>query len=487
MEKKESNNTNNKIIGSLIWKICERGAAQVISLIVQIILARILAPEAFGVIAILLVFVNLANTFIQKGFASSLVRKKEASEIDYNTAFVVSEGIAIICVIIICAISPILESIYGTQNLGLYLRVISITLLFGALNSIQNAVLVRGMEFKKVFIRSAFAALGSGIISIISAKAGLGVWVLVIQTISQNVLLCIFTAFQCPWTPKFEFSKESFDSIFSFGSKILLAEIISIGVEDIRTLIIGKKYSTSDLAYYDRGQVYPATAMRSIYDSIMSVMLPVFSRNQDDYETLATQVERVSQLSCFLTFPLFVGFAAVSRPFVLLLLTEKWLNSVPFITVFCIYQLAFPIYGVMRQSLYAIGRSDSVLKLEITKGILFLISIIIGVMISPFGVAITTSISMYCASTAYLLAVKKYLPIRIVNIVSKLSKTILSCCVMFLVIRLFNNLTYFIPIAELTCDIVIGVIVYIGLNLVLRNEAIDLCIRLIKNKNRSED
>lgn len=340
------------VIGSLIWKICERGSAQLISLIVQIVLARILAPELFGIVAILLVFINIANVIIQKGFASSLIRKKDASDLDFNTAFLVSEGIAIACIIVIFFLAPFLESIYQTNELALYLRALSGVLVFGALNSIQNAALVRQMEFKKIFVRSFFAALGSGIISIFAALMNLGIWVLIIQTISQNILLCLITAFQCPWKPRLQFSKLSFNEIFSFGSKILVAEIISIVVEDIRTLVIGKKYSTEDLAYYDRGQVYPATAMSSIYDAIMSVMLPVFSKSQDDRKILASQVERACLMSSFVTFPLFIGFASVARPFVLLLLTDKWLASVPFIIVFCIYQLSFPIYGIMRQGLY---------------------------------------------------------------------------------------------------------------------------------------
>lgn len=462
------------VIGSLIWKICERGSAQLISLIVQIVLARILAPELFGIVAILLVFINIANVIIQKGFASSLIRKKDASDLDFNTAFLVSEGIAIACIIVIFFLAPFLESIYQTNELALYLRALSGVLVFGALNSIQNAALVRQMEFKKIFVRSFFAALGSGIISIFAALMNLGIWVLIIQTISQNILLCLITAFQCPWKPRLQFSKLSFNEIFSFGSKILVAEIISIVVEDIRTLVIGKKYSTEDLAYYDRGQVYPATAMSSIYDAIMSVMLPVFSKSQDDRKILASQVERACLMSSFVTFPLFIGFASVARPFVLLLLTDKWLASVPFIIVFCIYQLSFPIYGIMRQGLYAIGRSDVVLKLESLKAGYFLFAILIGIQISPLGVAIATGVSMYVATITYVISLKKFVPFNISTIIRNLSKTLLSCIIMYGVIGEINFIVRISPIVTLIIDIVIGTLVFIVLNIILKNQQVIL-------------
>ncbi len=479
----DSKESNRTILGSLVWKICERGATQLVSLIVQIILARILAPEAFGVIAILLVFINIANVFIQKGFASSLIRKKEATDIDFNTAFLVSECIALTCVAIIWIISPLLESWYQTNGLGFYLRVLSLVLVFGALNSIQNAVLVRKMEFKKIFIRSFLSAVSSGVISIAAAMANLGIWVLIIQSISQNMLLCIITTFQCPWKPKLQFSKSSFNEIFSFGSKILVAELISIGVEDTRTLIIGKKYSTSDLAYYDRGQVYPATAMRSIYDALMSVMLPVFSKNQDQDNVLARQIEKVCVMSCFFTSPLFIGFAAVAKPFVLLLLTEKWIDSTVFIVVFCFYQLIFPIYGIMRQGLYAIGKSDIVLKLEILKAALFLISIIIGVQLSPLGVAIATSIAIYIVTIVYIFVLRRFVGINVKSISSELIKTLASCLIMYLIITFFNNIVELGPALTLLIDILMGGLVFVGVSVLLRNQSMQDVLRRLKTIN----
>ena len=258
---------DGSIIRSFLWKLLERGAAQIITLVVQIVLARILVPDEFGVISILLVFINVANVFIQKGFASSLIRKPSVTKEDYNTAFVVSEIIALICVGVLCVLSRAIENFYAIDNLAAYLRVLSITLIFGALYSVQNAELVRRMRFKQIFYRSMAASLGSGVIGIIAAVFNLGVWSLILQSLSQQIIVCIATAVACDWKPRIQFSKASFDELFSFGSKILVAEIISIGVENLRTLIIGKKYSASDLAYYDRGQRWKACYGSTFYNT----------------------------------------------------------------------------------------------------------------------------------------------------------------------------------------------------------------------------
>ena len=199
------------IVFSFIWKLLERGAAQLITLIVQIVLARILLPDEFGVISILLVFINIANVFIQKGFASSLIRKEKISDDDYSTAFVVSEVIALICVAILFACADAIQSFYSISDLAIYMRVLSISLLFGALYSVQNAELVRKMRFKQIFYRSMAASIGSGIIGIVVAVLNFGVWALVLQTLSQQVIVCIVTMVACEWKPKIRFSRNSFN------------------------------------------------------------------------------------------------------------------------------------------------------------------------------------------------------------------------------------------------------------------------------------
>jgi len=475
----------DSIASSFGWKLLERGAAQIITLIVQIVLARILLPDEFGVIAILLVFINIANVFIQKGFASSLIRKENVNDDDYSTAFVVSEIIAFVCVIIFWLTSEKLESFYSIDGLGVYMRILSISLMFGALYSIQNAELVRNMRFKQIFYRSVLASIVSGVIGIVVALLGFGVWALVVQTLSQQVTICVTTLFICNWKPKVSFSKESFNELFSFGSKILIAEIISIGVENLRTLIIGKKYAASDLAYYDRGQVYPATAMRSIYDAIGSVLLPTYSKVQNDKERLAEMVELSLEIAMFLIAPLFVGFATISRPFILLLLTEKWEGAIPYLIIFCLYQIAFPMYGILRQSMYALGKSNDVLKLEIVRSVVFIVMIVIGSVISPLFIAILSGVAMYLTTFIYYVALKKYLPLKSIKLFRNNSISIIQCIIMIIILVLLNRLN--IPnYIQLLLDIVVGAAIYLVTSIIFRNNSFEYCMSFIKKKRLSK-
>ena len=461
---------NKSIASSFVWKLCERGASQLITIVVQIILARLLAPEDFGALAILVVFTDLANVFIQKGFASSIIRKKNATEDDYNTAFVVSEAIALVCVCCLFFASPYIASFYRNPKIVSYLRVLSLSLLFGALYSIENAVLVRDMKFKVVFVRSLAAAIISGTLGIICAYLGLGAWALIIQVVTQQAVLCVVTYFGCSWKPRLLFSRTSFTSIFSFGSRILIAELISIGVEDLRTLIIGKKYSSSDLAFYDRGQYYPNAAMRGLYDTISSVMLPVLSKDQDNKELLRHRIVQSVNTAIYLISPLFVGLAAVADLFVILLLTNRWEASIPFLRLFCIYQLAFPIYGIMRQTLYAIGNSTAVLKLEIARGGLFITAIIIGCMISPFAIAIATSIALYATTIIYAWYVQKQTGYDVKAVLKGIGCTALQCTVMYLFVVIINRLKLSMVVLFFL-DIVLGAALYFALSVVLRNES----------------
>lgn len=471
----------NRITKSIIWKFLERGSAQIISLIVQIILARIVAPKDFGILAILMVFINISNVFIQKGFSSSLIRKEKVTDDDYNTAFIVSEIFAIVIIVVLCIFSNDIETYYKIPSLGISLKIISLSLVFGAFYSIQNAELIRGMKFRQIFIRSVIASSLSGLIGIILAVLGYGVWALIIQTLLQQVVICIVTMFSCSWKPKIHFSKISFIELFSFGSKILIAELISIGIENIRTLFIGKKFTSSDLAFYDRGQLYPATGMRSVYDAINSVLLPVFSRDQKNINNLAKNIEKTICMTHFFVFPIFIGFAAVAKPFVYLLLTEKWAGCIPYLKLFCVYQLAFPIYGIIRQSLYALGKSGNVLKLEIVRSVLFLIALFVGIIFSPFVVALLSLAAMYITTLLYFIHTYKLIKYNYVSIVVSTFKIFIQCVVMFFVINCINKLAISY-VLMLILDVLVGIIIYVTLSIITKNEAFNYCWKIIKNK-----
>lgn len=451
---------NKTVVSSFIWKFMERGAAQVFSLIVQIVLARLLMPEDFGTLAVLLVFVNLSNVLIQKGFATALVQKEHIENIDINTVLWVSELIATIIYVLLWIIAPAIEKIYGMAHIAIYLRVIALSLLAGAFYSIENSLLIRTMQFKKMFLSSFGATLVAGIFAMVLAYMGFGCWALIWQNIIQQFLLAIFSFPFCRWKIKWQCARKSFDEVFRFGSNVLLSELLYTGVENVRTLIIGAKYSSSDLAYYDRGQTYPSVAMRSIYDTVGSVLLPIFSKEQNDIFKLKCAAQKALGFSFFLIAPCFVGFAVIAEPFTRLLLTNKWLPCVPYMRVFCIYQLGILPYCILRNILYALGKSKKSLFLEILKAVLSLLAVILGMLMNTFSIALFSTIAVWIATLAYGIEVNKILRFDLKAIFRDFAQIILCCMAMSMVI-LFADRLVSKTLIKIVIDIIIGAAVYI--------------------------
>lgn len=468
-----------KIASSFAWKFMERISAQFINLIVQIVLARVIAPKDFGIMAILVVFVNIAAIFVQKGLSSSLIRKKNADKIDFDTAWIAGVTIAFILYAILFAAAPFLAELYHVKQLQPGLRAISISLFFGSLYCVQNAVLVRELKFKAIFIRGLAASLLSGAIGIAMALQGLGIWALVAQTVSNQMLLCITAWNQAGWIPGIHFSFERLREIMSFGGKILLSELLSYGVESIRTLAIGIYDSSEALSYYDRGQTYPAALMRGIYDTIGGVLLPVFSKEQNHQERMAGYFKKIVSFLMFLIAPLFVGFAAASKTIVPLFLTDKWVLAAPFVTIFCFAQLAQPIQGVCRQVIYACGKSNAILKIEIIKDLISLTLLLAALKISIYAIAISFLISMYIAAGLMVAAVGTMIPVKTNEILRGMGRTAMYSVFMFFAVLVLNALCVKL-FFKLILQVMLGSTVYFGLAFLTRDQNFNYGLKIIK-------
>jgi len=361
----------------------ERGGAQGIGFFVSIILARLLSPEEYGIIAIVMVFILLANVFVESGFNTALIQKKDADEVDFSSVLYLSLGVAIILYGIIFITAPLIASFYNQPILVKVLRVLSITLFIGAFNSIQNAYVARNMLFKKLFISSLGSVTISGVVGIIAAYSGLGVWALVLQQLTSQLAVAVILWFTVEWRPHLIFSTTRVKSLFSYGSKLLAAGLLDTLYSNLRTLIIGRMYTPSMLGYYNRGQQFPQLIVSNINGSIQSVMLPALSAHQDDRKRVKEMMRRAVVSSSFLIFPMMVGMAVVAEPLVKIVLTEKWLPAVPFLQIACFTFALWPIHTANLQAINAMGRSDIFLRLEIIKKIMGLI--VLGVSL-PFGV-----------------------------------------------------------------------------------------------------
>lgn len=376
-------NTKNNVIYSLFWKLLERGGSQGIQLIIQIILARLLTPEEFGTIAIVLVFINLGQVFVQSGFGTALIQKKEVDNDDFSSVFYLSVAIAVLFYTGIYFSAPLIAQFYSRTELTPILRVLSLTLFTGAFNSIQNAVVSRRFQFKLLFKSSLGAVLISGVSGVICAYLGFGVWSLVVQQLINHISITLIMWYTVNWRPELRFSIVKVKRLFSFGSKLLASELINVLYLNLRTLIIGRLYTASVLGYYNRGEQFPKIIVSNLNGSIQSVMLPTLSTYQDEKLVLKNIVRRSIKVSSYIVFPMMFGLASVAEPVIYLVLGEQWMPTVPFLQIFCFTYALMPIHTANLQAINAVGRSDIFFRLEVIKKI---IGIIILIYTVPKGV-----------------------------------------------------------------------------------------------------
>lgn len=473
-----NNRKSSSIILSLLWVFLERTSVQSINLIVQILLARVLAPVQFGNLAVLIVFINISSIFIQKGFSVSLIRKKSVDELDLNSAFWTSLFVAVIIYMAFFAAAPFVASIYKTPVLSGGLRIISLTILLSSLYCVQNAILIRNMKFRIIFVRGLISAVFSGGLGIIMAYRGLGLWALVAQNVSHQLLLCVIVWGKTRWKPRFEFSLKRLKEIFEFGGKLLLSEIVVYSIESLRPLLIGKKYSAEALSYYDRGHTYPAYLMQTIYTALSNVFLPFFSKKQDETERLAALVEKIVSVTFFITTPLLVGITAISKPLVSLLLTDKWLACVPYLIIFCIYQIPYPIQGIARQVLYAKGKSDYVLYSEIFKGTLVIALLLIFLNRGVYLIALSSLISSAVSAVINLALIKIILPVGIGRIIKSMALTSLHCGIMYAPVWACGLLELN-SLSTLSIQVLVGLSVYCLSAAALKDENLKVTLGLI--------
>jgi len=330
-------NTKSMVLSSLFWKLMERSGTQGIGFIISMVLARLLLPEDYGLIALVTIFIVLANVFVQSGFNTALIQKKNADEVDFSSVFYLSLVVAALLYVIIYFSAPFIATFYSQPLLVPVLRVLSITLFIGAFNSIQNAFVARNMLFKRLFISSLGALIVSGIVGIVAAYQGWGVWALVAHQLTNQLTIAIILWFTVKWRPHLLFSFKRVKTLFAYGSKLLASALIDTLYRDLRTLIIARMYTPAMLGFYNRGQKFPELIVTNINGSIQSVMLPALSAHQDNRKRVKDMMRRAIVTSSFLIFPMMVGMAVVAEPLVKIVLTEKWLPAVPFLQIFCLF------------------------------------------------------------------------------------------------------------------------------------------------------
>lgn len=365
-----------RTLSSLAWKFFERGGSALVSLVVQIIMARLLAPEAFGVLAIMLVFVNVGNVIVQSGLNTALVQAPEVNKADFSTVFWMSLSFSVILYAAVFFAAPAVAAFYQMDYLVWPLRGMALILIINAYNAVQIAWVQRELEFRKIFRATICSVLVSGVLGIAAALLGAGLWALVVQQLLYQLINCIVLAVQVPWRPYLVFRASRARRLFSFGWKLLASGLLDVGYRSLADLIIGKQFSASQLGYVSQGKRYPQALGSMLDGAIQPVMLSAVSRVQNDLPYVKRLVRRALKTSCYLIMPCMTLFAVCAEPLVRLLLGEQWLPCVYFLQVYCFTQALLPIHTSNLQALNAMGRSDLFLKLELIKkayGLAFLL------------------------------------------------------------------------------------------------------------------
>lgn len=394
----ESRIEANKFFSGFFWKFNEQIMGQLVSFVVSIILARLLSPKDYGLVSLVNVFIILANVFVCSGLSTALIQKKKATDIDFSTIFYCNLFLSLILYCLIFVFSPSIAQFYHDNRLVSIVRILALSLPVSAVNSIQQAYVSRKIAFRKIFFSTTLASILSGIIGIIFAYQGLGVWALVIQNLSNTIMATLVLFIQIPWHPQWLFSLDSAKKLTNYGWKVLVADFLGTFFAQLRNLVIGRFYTATDLAFYNRGDQFPNLLSNNIDNTISSVLFPVMSKHSDDVLKLKSMVRRSLRTSTYIITPIMFGLAVIAKPLILILLTSKWLPAVPYMQVLCISNAFSTITNTNLQVIKASGRSDVLLKIELIKKPVYIVLLFIGIKYSVFMVAVTMAIySLYAA------------------------------------------------------------------------------------------
>ena len=474
------NNGVNNVIVNFIWRFLERCGAQGVTFIVSIVLARVLDPEVYGTIALVTVFTTIMQVFVDSGMGNALIQKKNADDLDFSSVFYFNMLMCSVLYLIIFLSAPLIAAFYDSPELTSIVRVLSLILIISGLKNVQQAYVSKNMLFKKFFFATLGGTIGAAVVGIIMACLGFGVWALVAQMLFNTAIDTIILWITVKWRPKKMFSLNRIKGLFSFGWKLLVSALLDTVYNDLRQLIIGKLYTSSNLAQYNRGKQFPHLIVSNINSSIDSVLLPTMSKVQNDSGAVKSMTRRAIKTSTYIMMPIMVGLAVCAESLVSLVLTDKWLPCIPFLRVFCFTYAFYPIHTANLNAIKAMGRSDLFLILEIIKKvvgvILLLATMFQGVMAMAYSLLISTLIASFVNAFpnkkllgySYFEQIRDMLP----QLGLSLAMAAIVYCVEFLKLSSIITLLIQIPL---------GVLIYIAASKMFKVESFEYILSMIKN------
>lgn len=456
----ENSTFKAKMVANLIWRFAERCGAQGVAFIVSIVLARLLEPEDYGVISLVTIFISIIQIFVDSGLGNALIQKRVVDDLDYSTVFYCNIILCVVLYLVLFLCAPFIAGFYANTELTLIIRVLGLTIIISGIKGIQQAYVSREMMFRHFFFATLGGTLGAAAIGIFLAYNGFGVWALIGQQIFNTTVDTIILWSTVKWRPKRRFSFERLRGLFSYGSKLLVSSLINTIYNDLRQLIIGKFYSSADLAFYNRGRQFPKFVVENINSSIDSVLLPVLANNQNNRERMKRMMRRSIMTSSYIMWPFMFGLMAVGENLIHILLTDKWMPALPFLYIFCFVDGMQPIHTANLNAIKAVGESGLFLKMEIIKKMVGICIILITMNINVLAIGIGSVFYTIFASIvnsfpnkkilgySYFEQIKDIIPSFILSIV-------MAITVYCLPLSVFSNIT------QLVIQILAGAAIYL--------------------------
>ena len=458
-----------KTSSNLLWRLAERCGATGVAFVVSMVLARLLAPEDYGLIALVTVFTTILQVFVDAGLGSALIQKKDADDLDFSSVFYFNVVFCLLLYGLLFLAAPYIARFYEKPELTALVRVLGLTVVISGVKGIQQAYVSRNLMFKKFFFATLAGTIGAAGVGIWMALKGFGVWALVAQQLFNTVVDTAVLWLSIRWRPKKAFSLERLKQLFRYGWKLLVSGLINAVYEDLRQLIIGKMYTAENLAFYNKGQQFPMMIVQNINTSIDSVLLPVMSNVQDQREQLKAMTRRAIVTSSFFMWPMMLGLAAVGENLITFLLTEKWLPCIPFLYIFCFTCGLQPIHTANLNAIKSIGRSDLFLKMEIFKKTVGLVIILISMNYGVLAIGIGTAVYSIFASVVNTFPNRKLLDYRYFEQIKDILPSFILAFVMAAVVYCLP--VRILPIwAQLLIQVPVGAVIYAAGSALLKME-----------------
>lgn len=476
-------NIKNKIVTGFFWQLSQKVLCQVVSFGISVVLARLLLPSDYGVIAICSMFLVLTGIFIGGGLGTALVQKKNADDIDFCTVFYSGLVLSIAVYLAVFFAAPYIAIFFKNEQITAVIRVLALSMPIGTLSGVQNAFVSKQMIFKKFFYSSLIGTIASGAVGLGMALTGFGVWALVgqnlVSTITNTlVLFCIID-----WHPKLIFSYERFKQLFSFGWKMAVVNILTTFFYQLKGYVIGYKYSTAQLAYYNRGEGLPGILYNNINGTISDVLFPALSQLQDDKEALKRALSRAMRISSFFLIPALFGLAAISDKLVIIIFSEKWAPSIPFMQVICMISCSDILGMANYQAIKAVGRADTLLKMEFLKRLAMFAVLIVTMFISPLAIAVGQLVYSILAFVVNAYPNRKYIGYPIWQQMKDVGKNFLISLVMAIVVYLLGTLGLNMYVS-VVLQVVTGALLYYVMSRTLNKEDYGYVMNFVKEKFR---